>query len=1056
MRTSMIKPQMVITSKIRVDAPTFIMLFPDEDTSIKEAIYGSNILLSNCLGLISLNNAFKFYNKKINNRTYVAHLRKDLMSKGEDESGKRIKLLTDLPLIKNSFQKNNETKKEQYYFYDLSMYTRGLNMLSDKISERMLTKIVFQYLTDVYGQIKTNFPLYNVELMFLMKKQNTLLYSILSNLRILMPKKNIEEITFFDTYTFANNLGNTMPLIEKKNGKNNIIIKNFSNLSGFIPSDESGNNEERDIINTKKSIKIDGEEKPEDIFKQDIEPKTKYLQSIASNLKEDVKKDEINVDVNVNELKSILSKYKIKDSTVLANTKVALDYYKQKTDLDKKDEEDIPKLVLKAIHYTVHGTDEIREDYLHNPSLLINKIKEIKTYQVPLEFPNNEHIIDPKDIIDIKQTSGQFRQKFEYSEAVHENVEKLFSTIEKLSNHPVKIKKIDYDIIDNDRDRLIHYKITLQNITGENKTPYTVELKVPSIVNDRYFKLHGKTYIQANQQVLKPITKTDKSEVRLLSNYAIIHVKIKNIKFNPADISQIINYIKVKYPKIIKKSDYSSYISFTDKSTIYMIGDTIYESPKKTIKIDDKGKIIDHENNVIKYGKNELLFELIRSKIQNENPEDRLSTTKKNIPYLEIYLSGISIPLIIYLWSQKGLITTLTDLEIEYRKIDNKKDVGKNEILISLEDGTFVACKYNNVREELILNGILAAKVKNIPTDLDNPEIIYEHISNVYGSRSLVKINLITENQIDPITKELLEFEGMNTNFPNLVSNEMVDILLNKKPDSLADLSIYRSRLSEIVLNLMYKQITMAHNKYRSEAELNIDNSKIYLDPNFIVNSMLGEVEGQQTSATSLLQHTEPYNPIDEIMLASKAVKTGKGIGGVPTKRAFKTQHRNIHESHYGNLGAISTPESSNVGLILHHTLNPIISNKWGSYGGKDITSLSGWNILTLDESLIMFQSSMDSDRACMARAHLNQTVPINNAESPLVMTGGEFLVPQLSSKRFIQKAKKDGKITELVENKYATVEYNDGTKEVFDLLPRDARTKRGSILSLQLYTEKN
>lgn len=1049
MKLSVIKPQMSVRSTIRVDRPSIIMLFPDTNLTIQYILPRLNMLLANCRGIISPNHAVRYYNRRVTGRRHSVQLRQDLGQMAEEGLQKRIPVYNSLPLLRNADDADDEPQGgDQYYFYDMSVHMFGLQNLQGRLADKVLARTMMNHVSSTYQQIKTNLPTYNIDTFFFVNSEDGALYNLFYNIKKLLPPKDLQAYNFFDNEAFISNLDISMPLFTKVRGKTSLILRNYSRIPSLVqPEVENVKPEERETIDTTKAKDVDdlSQEKPEDIFTQDIEPQSRFLKSIDKTVRQDREFSTINVD----ELKDTLKNYKIKDPTVLANTKNAVDYYKQKVQKDTSDEdnEDLLNVVLKSIHYTIYGTDEIKDEYLHNPSLLINKIKHIQTYQVPLDFPSNDHVVDPKDIIDINYTTGQFRQKFEYTDAVHENVKKLFSTLESLSNHPVKIKNIDYEIKDNDRDRTIHYKITVQNQTGQNREPYTVELKVPGIVNERYFKLGGNKYIQSNQQVFKPITKTDKSEVRLLSNYAIVHVRTKNMRFNPSDVSQIINYLKVKYSHLIKNSDYTSYVTFTDGSNIYFKDNVIYSGSDRKIYMDENAQIVDDQGNQIKYGKNELIFEIVRSKIQADNPEDRLTTTKKNIPYLEIYLSGIAMPLIIYLWSQKGLLKTLTDLEIDYRIIDNKDAANSNEILITMNDGRMVACTYNQLREELILNGILASRVKNIDTHLDNPEIIHEHIATQYGSRSIAKINLITENQIDPITEELLEFEGYNKNFVNLVSNELIDTLLNKETSSLADLSIYRSRLSELVLNLMYKQIKMAHNKYQSEAEMGIENNRIYLDSDFIINSLL-------TDSSSLLQHAEPYNPLEEIMLSSRAVKTGKG--GIPSQRAFKTQHRNTHESQYGNVGAISTPEHSSVGLTLHHTLTPVISNKWGSYGGKDITNLSGWNVLTLDEALILFQSSMDSDRACMARAHANQITPTKNAEPPLISTGAEFLVSQLSSKRFAQKAKKAGKIKEIVENKYMTIVYDDGTEETIDLIPRMSKTKRGSTLPLDMTTTKN
>ncbi len=68
------------------------------------------------------------------------------------------------------------------------------------------------------------------------------------------------------------------------------------------------------------------------------------------------------------------------------------------------------------------------------------------------------------------------------------------------------------------------------------------------------------------------------------------------------------------------------------------------------------------------------------------------------------------------------------------------------------------------------------------------------------------------------------------------------------------------------------------------------------------------------------------------------------------------------------------------------------------------------------------------------------QSTPTDGGEAPLICTGAEFIVPQLSSSRFAARAKDDGKVIEYDPNKTTTVQYKDGSKEVFDTLPRMSR----------------
>ena len=173
----------------------------------------------------------------------------------------------------------------------------------------------------------------------------------------------------------------------------------------------------------------------------------------------------------------------------------------------------------------------------------------------------------------------------------------------------------------------------------------------------------------------------------------------------------------------------------------------------------------------------------------------------------------------------------------------------------------------------------------------------------------------------------------------------------------------------------------------------------------------------------------------------------------VPNKFSFKSEHRSIHPSSYGNLGAASTSESSDVGLVNHHTLTPSLINTYGSYGIKDLAGISNWGILSLDEALTPLQNSMDSDRLVMARTHAGQVVPVENSEVPLILTGAEHIVGQIASTRFIQRAKNDGKVLEIVPDKYISVKYSNGIIENLDIIPRSSRTKRGSFIHLEMKT---
>jgi hypothetical protein len=1036
MNYSTITPNSVIRNQFRIDQPAVLVMLSDNATApnVLNNIHTSGLLLTNCDGLVIPNKMFTIGRKKFNGKIHLLDVKKSMLQQSTDlASMKKLKILASVPTEKVK-GKVGEVESNKYYIYDATVISQAFVGLQESFPAKILLHVLLSELTNIYNEIKRSKPSLQVDPIIFISNPQSPLAQMLRNIRMMIQEKELSEMTFFDNY-FLVNVGNqtTIPIFFKDKSvthiNTNMLNKVFDILDALPSPMENQSPVQADTENL--SIK----DKPE--------PST-FLQGIVKDIgqknliKTDIIDDELKVEIDKRELSKIFKKYKIENPDIIANVKSAIDAYVQNKG-EKLTQDEAERTVLKAINFTIHGTDEVSEEYLARPRLLFNKLNEIKTYQVPLKFPNMaSYTVNPADVIDIKHTCGQNRQQFEFTETIHENIAKLFSSIENVSSNPIKVVKIEHDVRDNDLDRYILYKITLQNMTGENKQPYSVELKVPAPVNERYFKLRGNHYIISTQQYFRPITKTDKTEVRILTNYAMIRIGIKNMKFNPSDVNDIINYMKIKYPRLMSEVQ-DNFVSFKDNSAVFFDGNLVYKQGPFEVFIDEEtNRLKDTNGNEIKNGRFEYIYEILAQKILMADPNDKLTKTKLSIPYFQIHIMGIKLPLILYLWSQKGLLGALNDFGVDY-KIEDEPSGG---VSVATANNKFLNISPKNIREKLLVNGIIAARIKEVINDLTDKEAIYNHLAQNYGSRAIINFNLATENLIDPITKELLEFENLPTNVPALITGRALDMLLNQKQDNLADLKIYRARMSELILNATYKLIKQAHNHYTTKISYGDAKAKIeFFDPDYIITNILSDI--------GVLTNTEPVNPIDEIMLASKVIKTGKG--GVPNRRAFKPEQRNIHESMYGIIGANSTSETTNVGLVGHHTLTPVITNKFGSYGAKDITSLSGWNILALDELLTPFQNSVDAGRMVMARTHASQITPVNNAEAPLVGTGAQFIVGQLASPRFVHRAKRDGVVTAIEKDRTMTVKYSDGSIESLDILPRLSRTRRGSFISLEM-----
>ena len=242
----------------------------------------------------------------------------------------------------------------------------------------------------------------------------------------------------------------------------------------------------------------------------------------------------------------------------------------------------------------------------------------------------------------------------------------------------------------------------------------------------------------------------------------------------------------------------------------------------------------------------------------------------------------------------------------------------------------------------------------------------------------------------------------------------------------------------------------MAYRTYKDSLNYNESNARLLFDENYLIKNLLNQHKHSEATGSSIIDFIEPFSPVDELVKSSKVVRTGKG--GVPSKVAFKKTHRNIHPSYIGNIAAHSTSESSDVGLINFHTLGSFITKDFGLYGNK-FRDNNNWDSVGIDEALIPFQNSMDSDRLILARTHMGQKIPVLNAEPPLLQSGAEHIVPQITSPKFGHVAKKAGKVIKVEKDKFITVEYSDGEIEVFDIIPRYSSTKRNSTIRITLET---
>jgi len=975
-----------VISKLKIENSKVIHIYPDFSLDIISFMNNNTINKANLLGVVIQSDKFK--NKQLNKAEYI----KDLKNSEE-----KLKI--------KSFVTNVKLKKNQWIIIDHTLGLKRLEELSTKLSLVQMVDLFFDYMRNQYNssiKFYGDLPQYNI---ISFKDTNGLYKIIHKSLTLKLDK--------YKSYTKFT-LGNVYPSGE------------FLTIGGL------DRNNEVDMFNSN-VFKI--EKILNNNIKNDIKPKILEINiDDISGFKKDASKDETKLSVaeydNI-KLSKIIRKYNVRDPDINKIINKNIDDYLEKFKNVKRD--DLEQLILKSINYYLFGNDKVDQKYLDNPELLFIKLEKDVDFSEKLIFPKlkNKTLIQPRDIIKLDRISGPKRLEFEYSENIHEVVNILFKTLENREN-PIKIKSIKHEIKDNNVDRFTEYSITLQNQVGGNTTPYVVKLRLPSLLNGRYFKFNGKEYIQSTQHYLMPITKNRETECRFLSHYGMATVSIENVKFSTSDIHSVLKYINNKYPSIVEKSSNTNgifdYIEFKNGVII---------EPLKLDFFRHGDKVVNKKQTP---NKNEFIYEELLKQVQQINSNENFNLEKKVEPYLLMHLVGIKIPYILYFWQQEGLLNALIRHEIKFNIEDNPNPEYK--LQIELGDNKYLNIDPKNKRQDLIVNGLLLRIVKKhfqkiTSKELNDKTSIFDYISTKYNSRKNDDLNRVAEKSVDPTTAKIMEFYDMPTNLNDILSGPLLDKLLNEELKHLNDMGERRARLAEYMSHLLYNEVNMAHNRYSNQLEIGQSDAKMFLDENYIIKNLLGKHKHESASGGGIIEWVNAFSPVDEIMKASKTTVSGRG--GVPNKRAIRKSQRSVHESAIGNMAAHSTTESSDVGIINYHTLNPSISNTYGSYGNKKtmIDVDDNWSNIGLDEALIPFVNQMDSTRLILARTHRGQVIPVTNAEPPIVSTGAEYIAPQLASSKFVITSPKNGVIDKIIPDNYITVKYDDGGSEAFDISPR-------------------
>ena len=141
-----------------------------------------------------------------------------------------------------------------------------------------------------------------------------------------------------------------------------------------------------------------------------------------------------------------------------------------------------------------------------------------------------------------------------------------------------------------------------------------------------------------------------------------------------------------------------------------------------------------------------------------------------------------------------------------------------------------------------------------------------------------------------------------------------------------------------------------------------------------------------------LVQLLDETNPIAS--LAHRRQVTRLGPGGINPDYALPAD-RDLDDTHKGRLCPFETPESEHIGLVLQLARGTTIEDGTlkaaSTENGGDVVSL-GWSA-----SLVPFLPHNDSARVLMAAKSMKQALPLREPEIPLVRTGAEREIVEIT-----------------------------------------------------------
>jgi len=420
----------------------------------------------------------------------------------------------------------------------------------------------------------------------------------------------------------------------------------------------------------------------------------------------------------------------------------------------------------------------------------------------------------------------------------------------------------------------------------------------------------------------------------------------------------------------------------------------------------------------------------------------------KREQFLEAFMANSKLPLLVLLSYSFGFDETLRLYGIKFEIVKNKLKKDDFGCKINKEESIIFKNIDNELKRELC-KSFIREKVEdfNIDENFGSKKYFEKIILKITGRvNTTYIIDLNIQNVVDPISKQILMNKQLPTDL-NMIIKYMTEKVIQGFVIDRNDITNQRIRNSEVLVSLAQKQILAAYTIYREQILAGNKEAKFEISSNKTLNDFIN---------TEIVVDMEYANPIEEMATMTRVSPIGKRVGGIPDKRAIQNKARNTHQSYFGNIDPVDTPESDNIGIIQQLTVDAKITSARGLLHSKDKNDKEGSGLLSTTTCMIPFIENNDGVRIMMNGSQAKQMIPLKNPEPPIVQSGYESILTNTLSDNFIKRAPCNGKIISIKEEAI-TIQCKDGKREIVDISPVHLRSGSGkNTLSTFIPTVKS